>query len=197
MCLISPFFYDQSARGFYVKLIGKTHKSTEKLPDPTDFPKRSILVMENDKRKGCPLSLSVLKKIVHLLAAFLCGWVLTSCAGKRLAEVVSVNAAVWPEPLSFKPVSVKEEFLVVVTTVAGGCTEPGETRVKVSGLRAEIRPYNRIRRSLGGRRCLRYRQDITRHIPLRFDAPGVATIQVIGQGQRGESQLIERQVQVK
>ena len=96
-----------------------------------------------------------------------------------------------------KKLSVMPTFVVEVATLSGGCTQPGETRVKVSGLRVTIRPYNRTPFSLWGQVCVLRSMQSSRYIPLRFDAPGVVTIRVFGKEKRGKWQLIERQVEVR
>lgn len=89
----------------------------------------------------------------------------------------------------------------MVTTSYGGCTKPGETSVNVSGLRAEIRPYNRWdltwKDLWGGRWCPLVARAVTRRILLRFDSQRVATIRIIGRGGHGQEVIHERQVEVK
>jgi hypothetical protein len=135
--------------------------------------------------------------VVRLVIGLQCAWGLTGCSVKHLAEVVSVDSPVFIESLNIKPLPVKQEFVVALTTLAGGCTRPGKTRVEISGLRAEIHPYNRTPLSLWGQWCDLVIRAYPRQVRLRFDSPGVAIIRVIGRGSQGESQLIERHVEVR
>ena len=136
-------------------------------------------------------------RVARSVVGVLCSWLVTGCAVSHLTEIHSVDCPACIESPQSQPVRVKQEFVVSVTTTYGGRIEPGPTRGTVSGLQAAIRPYNR-RRVLPWRRwyALVVRGE-TRHIPLRFAAPGVATIQFIGRTWQGESQRIERHVQIK
>jgi len=94
-------------------------------------------------------------------------------------------------------------FEVSVGTFGGGCTRIiGRTETKVSGMLAEIRPYNETWRD----RVCPSNIVILRHTTsLRFDEAGVATIRIVGDqealeggylGPRRPAQL-ERQVLVQ
>jgi hypothetical protein len=100
--------------------------------------------------------------------------------------------------INFRPLSVGEKFVVIVSTESGGCTKAVETEVKVDGLRAEIRPYNQTRRELWTTTiCTLVLVTNYREIPLRFDTPGMATIQVFGQSEHGPEMIRERQIEVR
>ena len=133
----------------------------------------------------------------RLVVGVLCSWLLPGCAVSHLTEIHSVDSPAFIESPHSAPVSVKQEFVVSVTTSYGGRIEPGPTRVTVSGLKAEIHPYNRTRVNLWKWWSDLVERGETRQIPLRFDAPGVATIQIIGRTSQRESQLIERHVEIK
>jgi hypothetical protein len=132
--------------------------------------------------------------IMQMVFALLCCWILTGCSVKHPAGIVSVDSSAFVESLGFRPVVVRQEFVVMVATTYGGCTRPGETNVSVSGLKAEIRPYNRIPISLWEQWCSLVLRASTHQIPLRFDSPGKATVRVVGRGAQGQKVVFERQV---
>lgn len=135
-------------------------------------------------------------RVGSFVVGVLCPWLLTGCAVSHLTEIHRVECPVCMESPKSEPVPVKHEFRVSVITSYGAWIESGPTQVKVSDLKAEIRPYNRKRFSLWGKTYALVVRGETRQIPLRFDTPGVATIQFIGRTFHGESQLIERHVKI-
>ena len=86
-------------------------------------------------------------------------------------------------------------FTVEVVTHGGGCLLQGPTRVRTSGMAADVRPYDR---HTGGRVCpadvALYRHTAT----LRFDQPGTATVRIHGRGEPGaESVTVTRTVTIQ
>ena len=93
-----------------------------------------------------------------------------------------------------RSVTTGQTFVVSVGTNGGGCVSPEGAEVRVSGLLAEIIPYDRVRTDLPCDLALHW---YPRDVLLRFDSPGLATIQIIGQGEQGKEEIFERQVEVK
>ena len=86
------------------------------------------------------------------------------------------------------PPSVKshEPFAITVHTLSGGKTMPDRVEVRVTGLRAEIIPYDIIEQSSALRAGVA--MDSPRSVSLQFDTPGIATIRVVDR----ESQVVVR-----
>lgn len=87
------------------------------------------------------------------------------------------------------------EFEVEILTHGDGCTEKGDTKVNVDGLRAVVVPYDI---DTGRRVCFDIRKVYRHKATLRFDSPGTATIVFIGRrGDGGEHLTVERTVEVR
>lgn len=82
------------------------------------------------------------------------GWVLgivllfalTSCRAAAGYERVQGTIIFYNDPVQVEvPARVTrgEPFTVSVVTQVGGCLEPGDTEVRVEGLRAEVTPYDK------------------------------------------------------
>jgi len=98
-------------------------------------------------------------------------------------------------PLEAPPtVKVDETFVVTVGTIGGGHIMTDDTEVRVSGLVAEITPYDHVEQS----RVVRHQLSILVHrtVRLRFASPGLATIRAIGQGLDGQRATVETHVVV-
>ena len=79
-----------------------------------------------------------------------------------------------------------EPFTVEVITHGGGCLSKGPTRVRIRGMEADVRPYDR---HTGENVCPANVAQYTHTASLRFDQPGTATVRVHGRGEPG-SELV-------
>jgi hypothetical protein len=127
----------------------------------------------------------------YLLVAVCLLTVVSACSLLRIPkhEVSIVSEVV--APLSVKA---REPFTITLYTEAGRPRIPDRVEVRVSGLDAEIIPYDAIEQS--HITYLMSRIDSPRSVSLQFDTPGIATIRVMGRGAQGQPSVQQAVVNV-
>jgi hypothetical protein len=91
-----------------------------------------------------------------------------------------------------------EPFEVALTTYGGGCIREDTTEVRVTGLVAEVIPYQLAPREGSSMVCTMELRFNRREIDVVFAERGAATVRIVGVSQPGDSALrIERRVNVR
>lgn len=89
-------------------------------------------------------------------------------------------------------------FTVAVTTYGGGCVSEDTTVVQVTGLHADVVPYQRVYRPGANEACTQELRITRREASVVFAAPGLATVRVIGRAAPDDGLVVvERQVAVR
>jgi len=103
------------------------------------------------------------------------------------------------EVIAPSTVFVGEPFEVTVSTFGGGCTSFGETRLSVSGLTAEIRPYDsEVTHAPKNYGCTGELLILSHTVTLDFNRRGRALIWIYGRSQPdGELVAFAREVDVR
>jgi len=115
----------------------------------------------------------------------------SACALLRIPkhEVSIVSEVV--APLSVKA---REPFTITLYTEAGRPRIPDRVDVRVTGLSAEITPYDAIDQS--GVMRAGVVTTVRRAVSLQFDAPGIGIIRIIGRGSQEQPTLHQETVNV-
>jgi hypothetical protein len=91
-----------------------------------------------------------------------------------------------------------EPFQVALTTYGGGCIREDTTEVRVTGLVAEVTPYQLAPREGSSMDCTLELRFDRREVRVVFPERGAATVRIIGVSQPGDSAMrIERRVTVR
>jgi len=115
----------------------------------------------------------------------------SACALLRLSRrEISIVSSIEVPPT----VKAQEPFTIIVHTPSGGPTKPDKVEVRVSGLSAEIIPYDAIEQSHIN--YLMSRIDSPRSVSLQFDTPGIGIIRIIGRGAQEQPTLHQETVNV-
>ena len=95
--------------------------------------------------------------------------------------------------------SVSIPFDITVRTYGGSCIDQGDTEVSVTGLRADIRPYDHFVTHLPPRyACPDILHVYTHRATVRFDQSGTATVTVHGRVRPGDAAIaVQRTVRVE
>jgi hypothetical protein len=91
-----------------------------------------------------------------------------------------------------------EPFEIAFTTYGGGCIREDTTEVRVTGLVAEVTPYQLAPREGSSMICTMELRLTRREVEVVFPGRGTATVRIIGVSQPGDSAMrVERQVSVR
>ena len=95
--------------------------------------------------------------------------------------------------------SVSIPFDITVRTYGGGCIDQGDTEVSVTGLHADIRPYDHFVTYLPPRyACPDILHLSTHRATVRFEQPGTATVTVHGRVRPGDAAVaVQRSLRVE
>jgi hypothetical protein len=95
--------------------------------------------------------------------------------------------------------SVSTPFDITVRTYGDGCIDEGDTEVSVSGLTADIRPFDHFVTYLPARyACPDILHFYTHRAAIQFDQAGIATITVHGRIRPGDGAIaVQRSVHVQ
>lgn len=117
--------------------------------------------------------------------------------GGKKRVVGTLNSGGLPEWTLKTPATITagQDFVVTVVTLGSGCASPDGAEVQVNEMTIAITPYDRIPK--GSFRCEKSLQSLPRNLTLRFDAPGLITIRVIGVNFAGERATVESQIRVR
>jgi hypothetical protein len=89
-------------------------------------------------------------------------------------------------------------FTVAVTTYGGGCIAEDRTVVLVTGMTADVVPYQRVYRPRANEACTEELRITRREASVTFQAPGQAVVRMHGRAMPGDSLVVvERVVTVR